>query len=294
MKLIARTIFGLTLLALVTAMHAAEMPKKDVVPTGPVSYYKQIRPLFQANCQGCHQPARAMGGYVMTAYPRMVAGGDSKDKTAAIVAKNPTASLLVQQITPAKGEKREAEMPKGQPALGDTDIALITRWIQEGAIDDTPENAMRRYDAEHPPIYTLPPVITSLDFSPDGKYWRSLAFNEVLLHRADGSGLEARLVGLSERIESVRFSPDGKRLAVAGGLPGRMGEVQVWDVEKHKLLISVPMTYDTVYGASWSPDGKTIAFGWSDNTVRAIDSVTGIRCCNRVRTTIGCSIPRSP
>ena len=25
----------------------------------PVSYYKQIRPIFQAHCQGCHQPAKA-------------------------------------------------------------------------------------------------------------------------------------------------------------------------------------------------------------------------------------------
>ncbi len=47
---------------------------------------------------------------------------------------------------------------------------------------------------------------------------------------ADGSGLVARLVGLSERIESARFSPDGKRIAGHGGLPGRMGELQVWDL----------------------------------------------------------------
>ena len=32
--------------------------------------------------------------------------------------------------------------------------------------------------------------------------------------------LVARLVGMSERIESVAFSPDGAALAVAGGSPG--------------------------------------------------------------------------
>ena len=82
-------------------------------------------------------------------------------------------------------------------------------------------------------------------------------------------------LGLSERIESVRFSPDGKRLAVTGGQPGRLGEVQVWDVDKRELLLSHSVTFDTVYGASWSPDGALIAFGCSDNSVRAINAETG-------------------
>ena len=54
-----------------------------------------------------------------------------------------------------------------------------------------------------------------------------------------------------------------------------MGEVQVWDVAKRKLMLSVPVTFDTLYGASWSPDGTKIAFGCADNSVRAIDAKTG-------------------
>src|SRR5262249_2202825 len=99
--------------------------------------------------------------------------------------------------------------------------------------------------------------------------------HEVLLWKADGSEPVARLVGLAQRIESVAFSPDGKRLAVAGGRPARMGEIQVWDVAKRKLAMSVPVTYDTVFGVSWSPDGTKIAFRCTDNTVRAIEPKTG-------------------
>ena len=37
----------------------------------------------------------------------------------------------------------------------------------------------------------------------------------------------------------------------------------------------MPVTYDTVYGVSWSGDGTKIAFGCADNTLRAIDAATG-------------------
>ncbi len=118
-------------------------------------------------------------------------------------------------------------------------------------------------------------MIPALAFSPDGSLLAVAGFHEVLLWKGDGSELVGRLVGLSERVESLAFSPDGKKLAVTGGRPARMGEVQVWDVAKRKLALSVPVTYDTVYGASWSPDGTKIAFGCVDNTVRAIDAKTG-------------------
>lgn len=239
-------------------------------PVKPVSFYKEIRPILQAQCQGCHQPAKAKGGYVLTEFDKMFEPGDSKEKP--IVPKQPDASLLVKQITPVKGE---AEMPKGKPALPEVDVAKIRQWITEGATDDTPANARQRYDSEHPPKYTRPPVITSIDYSKDGRWLAVSGFHEVLLHKADGSGLAGRLVGMSDRIQSVRFSPDGKQLAVAGGQPGRLGEIQIWDVEKRKLLVSAPVGYDTLYGANWSPDGKWVSFGCPDKTVRAVEAATG-------------------
>jgi WD40 repeat protein len=101
---------------------------------------------------------------------------------------------------------------------------------------------VEKYDAAHPPVYTRAPVVPSLDYSPDGKLLAVAGYHEVLIVKADGSGIVARLVGMSERIESVKFSPDGKQLAVAGGLPARLGEVQIWDVASKLLLLSVTTT----------------------------------------------------
>ncbi len=254
-----------------TLALAVAVPAASAAETRPVSFYKDIRPIFQAQCQGCHQPAKDKGGYVMTDFKRLLAGGESKKM--AVVPKDAAKSHLLELIRPAKDGK--AEMPKGKEPLHAAEVELITRWVAEGATDDSPAATAQIYDAAHPPVYTLPPVITALDWSPDGALLAVAGFNEVLLHKADGTGLLARLVGISERIESVRFSPDGKRLAVTGGRPARMGEVQVWDVEKRSLLLSHVVSFDTVFGACWSPNGAVIAFGCGDNSVRAIDALSG-------------------
>ena len=247
-------------------------PAED--PNAQVSFFKHIRPIFQANCTGCHQPAKAKGAYLMTDFARMLEGGDDAKETGkkAIVPGQPDASLLVAQITPKDGS---AEMPPKKAPLAEKDIARIRKWIAEGAKNDTPENARQKIDATHPPVYQRAPVIASLDFSPDGALLAVAGFHEVLLWKSDGSELVARLIGLGERVQAVRFSPDGKQLATAGGQPAEFGEVQVWDVEKRALLVSTMSGGDTVYGVSWSPDGKLVAFGCPDNNVRAIAAATG-------------------
>ncbi len=205
--------FGLgvavTLLMGRLAIGAAEATPAAAVPDA-VSYARQVRPIFRANCQGCHQPAKAGGGYVMTAFDRLLAGGDSKDQ--AVVPGKPEEGQLLEQITPAADG--HAEMPKDHPPLNPAEIDLVRRWVAQGALNDAPDVEGRKYDSEHPPTYALPPVIAAMDFSPDGQLLAVGGFHEVLLWKADGSALVGRLIGLSERIESVRFSPDGKKLAV--------------------------------------------------------------------------------
>src|SRR5205823_15023506 len=138
--------------------------------------------------------------------------------------------------------------------LESAQVETIRRWIAQGAKDDTPA-VKDPIDAQHPPVYTRPTVVSALAYSPDGTLLAVSGYREVLIHHADGSALIARLVGKSHILESLAYSPDGRLLAAVGGAPARFGEVQFWDTATHKFVNAVQIGYDTLFGASFAPDG---------------------------------------
>src|SRR5437868_1960914 len=92
---------------------------------GPVSFYRQVRPILQRHCTGCHQPAKAGGKLVLTSYAAAKTGGE---QGVGFEAGKPDESLLIEFIS---GEK--PAMPKNAPPLTTDQISAITRWIAEGA-----------------------------------------------------------------------------------------------------------------------------------------------------------------
>ena len=165
---------------------ACPLAAEDAPPAPEqVSYFRQVLPIFRAkNCTGCHQPAKQGGDYVMTDFATLLKGGESG--TPAVIPGKPAESYLIQQITPAGGK---ADMPKDAPPLAAAEIALITKWIEQGAKDDTPASNKPQYDAEHPPVYLAAPVLKSVEYSPKGDLLAIGGYHEVLLHKPDGSGL---------------------------------------------------------------------------------------------------------
>lgn len=232
-----------------------------------ISYYRNVRPILQRRCSGCHFAGKREGKLSVVSVGDLHTGGENG---AAIVPGKPDDSVMLAYIT---GDK--PEMPRSGQPLSAENVLTIRRWIEQGAIDDTPASLGAEISAEHPPVYTTPPVVTSLDYSPDGRLLAVSGYHEVLVHALDQKSPPRRLVGRSLRIESVAFSPDGKILAVAGGSPSLFGELQLWSVADGKLLHAITISHDTLFGVAFNAAGTLVSFGGADKGLRAVEVATG-------------------
>jgi len=102
-----------------------------------VDFKRQIEPIFARSCYQCHGAKKAMGQLRLDDQQSAMKGGISG---ASIVPGNSRQSLLMKRIL---GEGNEARMPMGSDPLKPAQIALIRRWIDQGAHWSNSESAIR-------------------------------------------------------------------------------------------------------------------------------------------------------
>ncbi|WZO97071.1 c-type cytochrome domain-containing protein [Isosphaeraceae bacterium EP7] len=79
-----------------------------------------------------------------------------------------------------------------------------------------------------------------------------------------------------DRVNALRFSPDGKTLAAGGGEPTRSGDISLWDLENGTLINEWKERHsDAVLSLDFSPDGKLLASGAADKIARVTDIASG-------------------
>src|SRR3954451_25021958 len=89
----------------------------------PVSYHKDIKPLFTATCNGCHRPEKSKGELDMTTYAALLKGGKHG---ASVVAGDPGKSHLFEMISGPM-----PDMPDEGDPLTPAQVSMVERWIKE-------------------------------------------------------------------------------------------------------------------------------------------------------------------
>lgn len=125
-------------------------------------------------------------------------------------------------------------------------------------------------------------AVTALAFAPNAEListaddGAALAWNlkpEWKIERAVGAGD----VGspLTDRVNALAFSRDGRQFATGSGEPSRGGEIKLWEVATAQSVRDFPKVHsDVVFSLEFSPDGKLLASGAADRMARVIDLAT--------------------
>ena len=291
-------------------VHAAGFPafgwdQPSPQTSPPVSFLKDLAPVLVRNCIACHNPKKSEGKYVMTTFAQLARGGVAGEGIN-LEPGDADASYFV-ELCRIDGEPR---MPYKLDPLPSESIALIERWVKEGAkydgVDPTEEWLVALRKASPvivPENYPAPVPITALAFSPDGSKLVASGYHEVTAWGILDGKLDRRTGGLAERTHAVAFSPDGKWFATAGGDPGQYGSVRLFAVnpdgasrptyeiptsvdaflpdDSHPALpalataVNLIEMIDSAFAVAFSPDSTKLAAAGADRAVRIWDVLTG-------------------
>ncbi len=137
--------------------------------TAAVDFQTEVRPIIESACVSCHSEANPEGGLRLDSITAAATGGDNGP---AIVPRDPEKSSFLNRIVlPAD---HELAMPPGGPALDTSQIAVLRKWIEEGANwpkDARLETKQRIDFVEHiQPILEMECLSCHSGVEPEGDY----------------------------------------------------------------------------------------------------------------------------
>lgn len=242
-----------------------------------IRFLRDIAPILNRRCAGCHGPKKTEGGYRLHAFANLMTAGESEEPP--VVAGKPEESEIYRRLIETDENLR---MPQLDDPLSGKEIALVRNWIQQGAsFDGSDKKAAYRTimpPREHPAApekYRRPVPIQAVAFSPDGSQLAVSGYHEVTVWKPQTGQLTGRMGRLPQRQQALSFSRDGSQLLVGGGTPGDYGEVCLVKLKTGERQRVLGTFQDIVLDADFSPDESLIAAGSADRTVRTWNARTG-------------------
>jgi len=243
---------------------------------GQVSFREQIAPILQEHCVACHGAKRAEGGYRLDTVEELIKPGEGG--TAPVV---PQKSVESEWISRLRSHEPGVRMPDESEPLAAEQIDLIAKWMDEGASLEgiAPKDPLwlvipPRKTSVAPEHYSRAIAVNAMAFSADGNQLITSGYNEALLWNPLTGELVQRLQNQPQRAYAIQSIQDGKRLAVAGGTPGSIGELRLIDRASGAVEQVLARSNDVVLDCAIRPGRQEMAIALADNTIRLYDLET--------------------
>jgi mono/diheme cytochrome c family protein len=167
-------------LLLILAAGTSILAQPAETPT--VDFVRDIQPLLKQHCVACHGTKKQESGLRLDAARLAIGGGDSGP---AVQPGKSIKSLLVQVL---HGEGDVSAMPYEKPPLSKEAIALISRWIDQGAIHpvDEPVAQADRRQSKH---WAFQPVLRPATPAVEQLSWIRNGIDAFVLSRLEREGL---------------------------------------------------------------------------------------------------------
>lgn len=244
------------------------------VTAAPVDYHTDIAPLLRDYCAGCHNGGDYEGGFSVETFAELMEGGETEDKTILVPGK-PDESYLLQTILKTA---KPAMPPKKEPQLTADEVALLKRWIEEGAKGPAKEHDISLLSTlvvpEVAPTAAAKDAITAAAFAKDGALEAFAKHGRIDLHQG---GNVKTLKTPEGKINALHFSVDGTKLVAATGISGLKGEAIVFDTKSGEVITTIGegTHRDILFDAEFSPDGTILATAGYDRDIHLWDLATG-------------------
>lgn len=124
------------------------------VSAEPVDYSRDVRPILQSHCYGCHGPQTQESDYRLDLRERALKGGKSGDP--AIIPRDADNSPLIQYVSAEDDGSRMPPADSSEPRLSIEEIATLRAWIDAGP--EWPDDSITDTQVAIP-LWSLQPLI---------------------------------------------------------------------------------------------------------------------------------------